>query len=410
MEKLLIISETVLPISSAPVSNGAVLVIDGKIRDFGKAEELENRYKSVRNLDLGNGILLPGFVNAHIHLELGWIKKKINEFDGFIGWLQQIIKAKRDEITREEVEASVRAGIETLLQSGVTTVGEISSYGGLDKPLLRKSGLRTILFRELFDWHRNFWEVFSFEKDETFEERPFPHATYSCSPDFLGKVLKFYHEREIPIGIHLAESLDEVKFLRGEKNGFEKTIFPMIGKEAFSREKSPTPFQHLKKLNFFDGTRVTAVHMVHVVPEEAEEIDKKNVGIVLCPRSNFFLKVGSPPVKRYARLTKVGIGTDGLSSNLNLDFFEELRFFYLKYAKTLGKEAAFFTVYIATLGGAKALFLEEKIGSIEKGKEADLIFLRPQSIANDPYLSAISSSKDDLRLSMVKGNIIYSRI
>lgn len=410
MEKILITSETVLPISSPPLNKGAVLIVDGKIREIGRASNLKKKHKNIRTIDLENGILLPGFVNAHTHLELGWIKNKVGKFSGFTGWLKQIIKAKMEGIKREEIETSVEEGIRRLVESGVTTVGEVSSYGGLDEPLLKRSGLRTVLFSELFDWHGDFWEVFSFKKDGIFEERPFPHAPYSCSPDFLRKVLKFCHEKRIPSGIHLAESPDEVKFLKGEENDFEKKILPIIGKEPFSREKVITPFQYLKRLKFFNGTKVTAVHMVHVLPEEVEEISKYDLGVVLCPRSNFFLKVGAPPLKHYTSLERIGIGTDGLSSNLNLDFFEELRFFYLTFAKNLGEKAPFFTVYLATLGGTRALFLEDRIGSIERGKEADLLFLSPKNIPSNPYLSVISSCKEEVKLVMVKGKIVYSKV
>src|ERR1700758_3806418 len=313
MEKILITSETVLPISSPPLNKGAVLIVDGKIREIGRASNLKKKHKNTKIINLGNGILLPGFVNAHTHLELGWIKNKVGKFSGFIGWLKQIIKAKMEGVKREEIEMSVEEGIRRLVESGVTTVGEVSSYGGLDEPLLKRSGLRTVLFRELFDWHGDFWEIFSFKKDGIFEERPFPHAPYSCSPDFLRKVLKFCYEKRIPSGIHLAESPDEVEFLRGKENGFEKKILPIIGKEPFLREKVITPFQYLKRLKFFNGTKVTAVHMVHVLPEEVEEISRYDLGVVLCPRSNFFLKVGAPPLKHYTSLERIGIGTDGLS-------------------------------------------------------------------------------------------------
>lgn len=409
MERILIASETVLPISSPPINKGAVLIVDGRIRDLGEASSLKKKYKNIKPIELRNGILLPGFISAHTHLELGWLKNRIVKFGGFTGWLQQIIRAKMQMIKREEIEKSIEEGINELLESGVTTVGEISSYGGLDKPLLKRSGLRTILFSELFDWHGDFWEIFSYEKGETFEERPFPHSPYSCSPDFLRKVLKFYHKKKIPIGIHLAESPDEVKFLKGERNGFDRKILPMIGKEPFLREKAITPFQYLNRLKFFEGTKVTAIHMVHVLPEEIEEINNCDLGIVLCTRSNFFLKVGAPPVKHYKNLERIGIGTDGLSSNLNLDFFEELRFFYLTFAKSLREKATFFTIYLATLGGAKALFLEDRIGSIEKGKEADLIFLDSENVSLDPYLSVISCCKKDVKLVMVKGKIICQR-
>ncbi|MGH7889471.1 MAG: amidohydrolase family protein, partial [Thermodesulfobacteriota bacterium] len=147
---------------------------------------------------------------------------------------------------------------------------------------------------------------------------------------------------------------------------------------------------------------------VQVPQEDVEELCKYDLGIVLCPRSNLFLKVGSPPVEHYTKVERLGIGTDGLSSNFNLDFFEELRFFFLTFGNSLGKQAPFFTIYLATLGGARALFLEEETGSIEKGKDADLTFIRSENLSYDPYMSVISSSKDDVKLVMVKGNVILN--
>jgi len=409
MSKFLLTAKTLLPISSPPIREGALLIADGKIKEIGESKRLRKTYPSVNNIDLGSGILLPGFVNAHTHLELGWITRKMGNFNGFIGWLEQIIEAKKTDTKREEIEKSIRKGIKSLLANGVTTVGEVSSYGGIDKPLLKKSGLRTVLFIELFDRHAEFWENLTFEKEGLFEERPFPHAPYSCSPEFLKKVIRVQRRLDSPLGIHLAESLDEVKFLRGYQNGFEQRIFPLIEKERFHRIKAGSPFRYLKKLKFFNKIRVTTVHMVQVSPKEIEEIKKYDIGVVICPRSNYFLKVGTPPIKHYSNLDRIGIGTDGLSSNFNIDFFEELRFFYLITSKILGKDGSFFTVYAATLGGAKSIFLEDKIGSIEKGKDADLIFLRPENAYTDPYLSVISSTNRDLKLSMVRGNVVYSK-
>jgi cytosine/adenosine deaminase-related metal-dependent hydrolase len=409
-QKIIATAETILPISSPPISKGAVLIADGQIEEIGKAQNVVNKYRNIDILNLGKGLLLPGLVNAHTHLELGWITKKLGECDSFIEWIQQIIKAKADGATTEEIESSVENGIAMLIKNGVTTVGEVSSYDGLDKPLLKRSGLRTVLFTELFDRHEEYLDTLSFQDDGLFEERPFPHAPYSCSAGFLKRVLKSFGDREIPMGIHAAESAEEVKFIQGRDNDFENKVFPLLGKGTFERDKARTPLQYLKKLGLFDKTRFTLVHMVQVLPEEVEDLREFNLGVVLCPRSNFFLKVGTPPVEHYSKLQRIGIGTDGMSSNLNLDFLEELRFFYLTFARWLGRQAPFFTVYLATLGGARSLFLENKIGSLEPGKDADMVFLSPGSASSNPYLSVISSRQEDVKLVMVKGKILYSQI
>jgi len=409
MKKLLISADTILPISSEPLKDSALVVFDGQIKDIGRASQLRKKYKDIKDIKLGEGFLLPGFINAHTHLELGWIKNKIGGFKGFTQWLQQIISAKKEAVSNQDIEDSVSEGIKSQIASGVTTVGEISSYGGLDIPILKKSGLRTVLFREAVDSKETTMDFDSFEKSDLYEERLFPHAPYSCSPGLLEKVLKSHKKNKRPLGIHLAESREEINFVNRKANSIENEIFPLIAKESFKRKKADTPFGYLKSLGFFDKNKVTTIHMVQIKADEVKEIHNLNVGIVLCPRSNLFLQVGLPPLKEYAKLKRVGLGTDGLSSNYNLDFFEELRVLHLLWSDALGKEASYESVHAATLGGASALFLEDKIGSLEIGKEADLIFLNSKNKFQNPYLSVVSSTNENLELLMVKGHILYSK-
>ena len=407
MGKLLLSTETILPVSSKPLTNSSVLVFRGKISDVGKTSALRKRYKGVSEIDLGKGILLPGFVNAHTHLELGWIFKKLRSFSGFTGWLAQIVEEKRNGADTGDFIRAVEEGINTVIRSGVTTVGEISSYSGMDKPFLKGSGLRTVLFREILDSNEGNTDYSALEKDALFEERLFPHSLYSCSPGVLKKALRSHRRNGAPLGIHLAESPDEVGFVRGEENGIEKKIFPLIGKAPFKRPRAETPVAYLRKAGLLDGTRITLVHMVQVSAQEARELHERDAAIVLCPRSNFFLQVGTPPVSEYAKFKRIGIGTDGLSSNYNLDFFEEMRFLHMLLSGNEGRRAAFLTVYAATLGGAGALYLDDGIGSIEKGKEADLLFIKGGYGQGDPYLSVISSTSPDVGMVMVRGEIIH---
>lgn len=407
MGKLLLSAETVLPVSSKPLINSSVLISRGKIKDFGKSSVLRKRYKGASEIDLGKGILLPGFINAHTHLELGWIPERLRSFRGFAGWLGQIVKEKRKGVDLGDIIRAVEEGVNTVIRSGVTTVGEISSYSGMDIPILKGSGLRTVLFREILDSNEGDTDFSSLERDTIFEERLFPHSPYSCSPAVLKKALRSYRRNSVPLGIHLAESPDEAAFARGEENGIEKKIFPLIGKAPFKRPRVETPVAYLRKTGLLDGTRITLVHMVQVSNDEAKELCEMDAAVVLCPRSNFFLQVGAPPVSEYAKFKRLGIGTDGLSSNYNLEFFEEMRFLHMLLSGSEGQRAAFLTVYAATLGGAGALYLEDRIGSIAPGKEADLLFIKSGSGTGDPYLSVISSSAGDVGMVMVRGEIIH---
>ena len=167
--------------------------------------------------------------------------------------------------------------------------------------------------------------------------------------------------------------------------------------------------KYLSKFSGKLGINTTIIHAVQLKKEEITSFMKKPVGVVLCPRSNLFLKVGPPPLKNLIKLDRLGLGTDGLSSNYNLDFFEEMRTLHLLLLSFMGKRASYQTVYTATLGGARSLFVEDETGSIEKGKLADLIFISYDRKPADPYLHVLFSGRDNLAMNMVNGRVIWSR-
>ena len=411
MEKKLLSAATILPISSKPIHNSSIYIERGKIKEIGPTEALLKKYRNIRHIDLEKGILLPGFINAHTHLELGWITEYVGGSNSFIDWIKQIISAKKNHApTEEKIRNSVNNGIRRLIKSGTTTVAEISSFDGADKEPLKNCFLRTIIFSEVFDRHADDIENIELEKSELYEERLFPHAPYSCSPQTLSKVHEHSLKNGSSCGVHLAESREESLFISNKNNPLENSVYPLIGKETFSRQIANTPLDYMINNKFFDGVNVSTVHMVHVLEQELQLIKENDIGVILCPRSNKFLNVGLPPVKLYKELQRVGLGTDGLSSNLNLDMFEELSFFYLTFCDIIGEEMAPFAVYAATLGGAKALFIEDEVGSIKPGKAADLIFISPQNYYKDPYLTVVSSTRSELKMSMVNGEILFSPI
>lgn len=410
MKNLILSAETVLPVSSGPLTNSAVAISEGKILEVDKPALLSKKYSGFKHISLGKGILLPGFINGHIHLELGWIQNHIGNFSSFTEWLGQIITAKKTHnITKQTLEKSVGGGISDLISSGVTTVGEISSFGGADIPLIKKSGLRAIIFEELFDKDIPDIKDKSYDNEGLIETRPFPHAPYSCSPQLLKEVYRLAKKSDIPAGIHLGESPEETEFIRQKKNNFENKIFPLIKKNNFRRPSAKNVLQYFSNFNKGLNNRSTIIHAVQLKKDHITLLRKKPVGIVLCPRSNLFLKVGPPPLKHLVKIKRLGLGTDGLSSNYNLDFFEEMRTLHLLLSEFMGKEASFQTLYCATLGGARSLFIEEKTGSIEAGKEADLIFLSCSGKTPDPCLRVLLSGKEDLVMNMVGGKVIWSR-
>lgn len=403
-------AETILPIVSAPLYDSSVVISGNEVIDLGNKDDIRRKYKDFTEVYLGKGILLPGFINGHVHLELGWMQGKIGEFEGFTQWLTSIINLKaNDKITDELIKQSVKDGLLTLIRTGVSTVGEISSYDGLDKDIIYSSGIRAIIFEELFDRHIDIVDDRKYEKGGLIETRPFPHAPYSCSPELLKKIFSLAYKCGVSVGIHLAESEEESLFVRNETNKIEEQIYTLINKERYERPFAENPLDYIKKYNDELQTKLTIVHATHLSDGEVDELKEKNVGVIVCPRSNHNLKVGTPPLDKLTELKRLGLATDGLSSNHSLDYFEEMRTLYELLSHLRSNSPSFQTVYLATLGGARSLFIEDMVGSIEAGKKADLIFISYDEKPDDPYLYVIYADKDKLKMNMVNGKVIYSR-
>ncbi len=399
-----------IPVSSEPIRNGAVVVDGGHIIDIGTSREIEAAYPGLQRIRNPNSIILPGFVNAHAHLELSCTEGKITGFEDFTGWLERLITLKSGGIDQDIVEDSMRAGIRDVIKSGVTTVGEISSLDSGGRKMLRSSGMRIIAFLELFDRISPRLSSLEFRSEDLYEERPFPHAPYSCGPELLEAVFARARKTPVATGIHLGESPDEVDFLKNLPNEFERKIFPLIKKKTFKRPRADTPTLYINRFLRGKDIKLSAVHMVQMVDEDMEIIRSADIGIILCPRSNVFLKVGKPDLRRMLDHERVGLGTDGLSSNSDLDFFREIRFLHDIMVEQGIRQSARLAVYFATLGGAKSLFIEEKTGSLEIGKSADIICVDCEGEgAPDPYSCVVSSKPQDLQFSMVGGNFVYRK-
>ena len=410
MEKLLLTADMVIPVSSEPIRNGAVVVDGGRIADIGTSAEIEPAHPGLRKIERPNSVILPGFVNAHTHLELSWTKGKIRGFEDFTGWLERLIALKARGIEENLVEDSMRAGIRDVIESGVTTVGEISSLDFGGREMLRGSGMRIIAFLELFDRISPRLASLEFQNEDLYEERPFPHAPYSCGPELLEAVFACARENAVATGIHLGESPDEVAFLKNLPNEFERKIFPLIKKETFERPRAETPTRYINGFLRGKDIKLSAVHMVQVADEDMGIIRSADIGIILCPRSNVFLKVGKPNLRQMIDHERVGLGTDGFSSNSDLDFFREIRFLHDIMVEQGIRQSARLAVYFATLGGARALFIEEETGSLEVGKSADIICIGcKEEIVSDPYSRIVSSRPEDLQFSMAGGNFIYRK-
>ena len=387
-------------------SDSAVLVAGDTIQGIVPNKEIDpKKYKVV---DLKNSVLLPGFVNSHIHLELQWVQKLLEPFDSFPSWLNQIIKLK-NEFDNLKIPSYVEKSLKESLDSGVTTIGEIASYDGLDfKPIIQ-SRVRVVYFYEIanstiMNINSKFLKkLLKIKKNPLFNLRIFPHSVYSLDTKSIRKLFSFAKKNNLDLGIHLSESLDEVKYTKKLRNNIEDKVFSKFPIKPRISLGASTPLEYLDKINN-SGQNITLVHMNNLSNNDQEILKKRGYPVVLCPRSNLYLNQKLPNINFFMQYDKTGLGTDGLSSNLSINFLDEINFLYL-HAKKLNKRSPERRVLeIATLGGAKALGLDNLIGSIEPNKKADLIAF--ELLNKDPFLSLMHSKKKNLKMSMVNGQII----
>ena len=361
-------------------------------------------------ISLGNSIIIPGFVNAHIHLELNWVNQLLQPFSDFPSWLKQIVELKKNNNEKKMIRESVVESLSSSIASGVTTIGQISSYDGEDVQEIKNSKIRCAYFFEIAN---SKLKMASLKKLKTkyksihgslINFRLFPHSIYSLDTENLIKIFKIADNLKIGLGIHLSESKDEVKFIKGLKNKFDDKIFQLlVNKPLILRNKNFTPLGYLKNLNLLNQNP-TLIHMNNLSVNDRLDIEEYDLPITICPRSNLFLNEKMPDLKFLINRHNIGLGTDGLSSNHSLNFLDEIRFLYLISKEILKNKTAERIIEIATLGGAKCLNLEEQIGTIENGKFADLIAFKIKS--QDPLNSIINASNKDIKLKMINGEVI----
>lgn len=399
-------ADWVLPVASEPIRDGAVAIEDGRIAAVGTQDELG------RGTHHPDSAILPGFVNAHSHLEYA-VYTGFGDGLPFAQWILIHVERK-GRLGFDEMQAIARLGAAESLSSGVTTVGD-ASYSGAAAVACAELGLRAVVFLEVFGRDADQLETrFAVNRDrveEALSERVrigiSPHAPYTCSPELYSACL----ELGLPIATHLSESPDEDLWMRLGEGAWEPVA------DALPPPPGKSGIRMLAEHGLL-GPTLTAAHCVTVDEDEIALLAEHDVAVVHCPRSNGYLGCGIAPLSalREAGL-RVGLGTDSPASTPSFDFFDELRAaVFAARARELRSEAltAAEALELATLGSARALGLETEIGTLESGKRADLTVV---SLAGSPYLPwedpaaavVFGGSPDRVVATLVDGRIRYDR-
>lgn len=418
-------ADFVLPISASPIEKGAVAIEKDKILAIGAQAELVNKFPGAENENFGEAVIMPGLVNCHSHLEISVMRGFLdNEDADFYSWLIKLTKTRAEDLSDEDIEMSALFGALEGVKAGVTCFGDIGRYGRAGFRALKENGLRGVVFQETefsptnetaeVDFEKLKEKYLELKKDETELVRVglSPHAPYTVSRKLFELIADYSRSENIKITVHAAESEEEQDLmLKGE--GFFAEIYQKLNLEWSTPNLSSIEF--LYEIGVLQAKPLLA-HCVKVSDQDIELIAESGSSIAHCPKSNTKFAHGvAPSAKFLRRQIPTGFGSDSVASNNICDILEEARFAAL-LARTREDESCFIqaqtAIETATLGGAKALGLENEIGTLEAGKQADLIVVSLANLAQQPvydvYSSLIfASNARDVRLTMAAGEEIF---
>lgn len=421
MRAALYSAEWVLPVSSEPVRDGAVLVDEnGVIRAVGPRSEIDAG-DDVALIELGAAILLPGLVNVHAHPELAGMRGLLEDLP-FHQWIPALRRAKEGASPEGDLAAAARWTCLEAVAAGVTTLaGTEDSGASLDA--MREAGLRGIVYREVFgpapeqatravqDLMQKV-EGMRHTATDLVHVGVSPHAPYTVSDNLFRLVASYATAQRLPVAVHVAESEVESQLVIDGDGPFAAGLRTR-GIETPPRAASPIAL--LEQTGIL-ATRPLLIHCVRVDGDDIRRIAAAGATVAHCPVANARLGHGiAPVVELDAAGVTIGIGSDSVASNNRIDLIEEARTAQLMQRARLRSAGALDAeklLWMLTLDGARALGLDSRIGSLEDGKDADLCAVRigaPHTVpVHDPAAALVFSTRgSDIALTVVRGQVLY---
>ena len=357
------------------LNGGNVLITD----DEGRIVDIVFEKEAGEDLQNFSGIISPGFINAHCHLELSHLKNKIPAETGLIDFVFKIVSERH--FAEDEILDAIEKAEAEMFQNGIVAVGDICN-NSLTAVQKIKGNLAYYNFIETSGWLPGIADVRfakskiildEFEKDNL-KASIVPHAPYSVSENLWKKISPFFPGKIVTI--HSQENPDEDLFFEEGKGEFIRMFEKMkIDNSFFQTKKTGSVenyFQH-----FFSAASVILVHNTFTKQQDLNFIDQhKNkdqlVSFCLCPNANLYIEKQLPPVDLFLKNElNIILGTDSLASNHQLNILEEIKAIQNKFP---GINTPVFLKW-ATLNGAKALQMEHQFGTFEKGKIPGVILI-----------------------------------
>ena len=431
---MLLTSRYVIPVSQEHpvyIEYGAVLVQGDRIAEVGTLSDLLARHPDEEVRDFGMAAIMPGFVDCHTHLEFSLMRGILNDTP-YASW-KAFINEKMALLTTQDWFDSAYMGAYEALTAGITTVADVTSTGA-SLPAVDKLGLRGIIYRGVGAPARSQVEQEMARAREQIAEWGgrvggdrvrigiAPENLFSCHPQILKEVAAFAKETGTPVAIHLAGSQEECDFIRYGSSVFSianDTDDHRLLARRQSVELLPagcSPVQYALNWDILDVPQILAIHCVKVDDHDIEILRDHGVSVAVTPRACAKLGQGLAPIVEMRRAgIPVGLGSDSPAASDSMDPIAEMRFAMLALRATHGKEGFIEgpdMIAMATIESARALGIDDLVGSLDVGKKADIIAVdlsdSRQAPTHFPTSAVVhTSSRDDVVMTMVDGNVVY---
>ena len=405
-------ADWICPVSGPPIPGGSLAVEGETIAGVGS-----NNFANANRVSFPGCAIIPGFVNAHAHLELTVLRGFLEDMP-FDSWIPRLTRAKYQQLTRDEMLQSARLGAIEMLRAGVTCVAEVMDLG-VSWHAMREFGLRGIAYQEVFGPAEIQTEdamaglrkkVAEYRRDETDTLRTgvSPHAPYTVSAKLFGAVNDYAQQEGLRLTTHIAESSEEGLFVRNGTGPFADSH------RKRGIEVTPAGCSPIAYLDRFGLLRpeMLLIHAIDLEDSDLDILNARRPAVVHCPKSNAKLAHG---ISRITEIQKtgisIGLGTDSVSSNNVIDIFEEMRAaIFQQRARTQRWDAldAYSAFRMATLGGAACLGLESRLGSLDIGKCADFVVVSLDDPALHPVYDPVqtmvySASRHNVKATYLRG-------
>ncbi len=415
----------VVPAAGEPIRDGEIVVEDQRIVEVRPAPVKGEPVSDAR--DFGDAVLMPGLVNVHSHIDYTVMRGLLEDLP-FFDWIRELT-ARKAALTEADWIASATMGAAEAVAGGVTAIGDCTDSGAA---LLgaKALGLRGIVYQEAFsvpdtpsvedvvaDLKMRIAALRWSASGTRLKIGISPHAPYTVQPSAFRALAEYARAEKLPVCIHAAESLAEAQLIRDGRG----TIADRFAERGITWH---LPHSGMTSVNYLDslgalGPHVMLVHGVQIAADDREIIRRHGLSWAHCPKSNAKLGNGVAPLGLLRECypeggMRVGLGSDSVASNNTMDLFEEMRFTVLaqrtrsrRYDAMTAREA----LHLATIGGARALGMENEVGSLEPGKQADIIAVRTDGLAtapcHDPYSALVyAASARDVRMTMIAGSVV----